>query len=244
MPGFSAAIDYYNISVDGAIGTITGQQTVDRCNAGLTSYCASVQRLADKSLTGILTVYENQNRLKVTGVDVELNYRSTLNKMHIPLPGSLDVRAFVSYLGRLETIDSIGTSDQRAGVNGGESTGTPRMRSTLGMTYRDGGFSAFVQERFISAGIYDNKYVEGGNAANSIESNHVDGARYTDLTFTYRLKQGGRGYVETYFTVNNLFDRDPPVAPSRAGVVSVIATNPTLYDVIGRFFSLGVRARF
>jgi len=44
-----------------------------------------------------------------------------------------------------------------------------------------------------------------------------------------------------YGIVNNLFDRDPPIVVST--FISPQATNPRLYDVIGRSFVLGVRFR-
>ena len=46
-----------------------------------------------------------------------------------------------------------------------------------------------------------------------------------------------------FFTVNNIFDRDPPLAPN--GVLSTFTpTNPALYDVVGRQFTAGVDVSF
>ena len=42
--------------------------------------------------------------------------------------------------------------------------------------------------------------------------------------------------------VNNILDKNPPVAPST--FQNSLATNNTLYDVIGRNFVAGLRFRF
>jgi outer membrane receptor protein involved in Fe transport len=49
------------------------------------------------------------------------------------------------------------------------------------------------------------------------------------------IKTGSRS-VQLFGAINNLFDKDPPVAPSSFG-----PTNNVLYDVIGRTYRVGVR---
>ncbi len=48
---------------------------------------------------------------------------------------------------------------------------------------------------------------------------------------------------EVYGTINNLFDSAPPAAGSFS-IDGVVPTNKTLFDVIGRDFSLGVRFNY
>ena len=70
---------------------------------------------------------------------------------------------------------------------------------------------------------------------------NVGGRYYTDLTTKYKFKAVG-GDLEAFLTVNNLFDRDPPASPTRVGTpVSILNTNPTLYDIVGRFYTAGMR---
>jgi hypothetical protein len=40
--------------------------------------------------------------------------------------------------------------------------------------------------------------------------------------------------------INNLFDRDPPIIPS---TTLLTQTNGTNYDVVGRFYKIGVRLK-
>jgi len=53
---------------------------------------------------------------------------------------------------------------------------------------------------------------------------------------------GDDGNVQVCGGVNNVFDEYPPVAP--LDFVNNIATNGTLYDVVGRYLFAGVRVRF
>jgi outer membrane receptor protein involved in Fe transport len=42
--------------------------------------------------------------------------------------------------------------------------------------------------------------------------------------------------MEFFLSIKNLFDKDPPIAPSAVGI-----TNPVLFDQIGRRYRIGVR---
>jgi hypothetical protein len=238
LPGLSLAVDYYDIRIDRAIGALTAQNVVDLCAAGEAGYCDYVERLPDNTLVSVTLLSLNQNVLRNRGVDFEANLNVRLGA------GDLGLRGLVSYLDTLATTDPFGNVDERAGVNGGEQFGTPRWQGSLGASYVIGGFTAFVQQRFISSGLYSNQYVVGGRAANSIDVNHVAGRTYTDLTLKQRVPTHG-GEIEAYLTITNLWDTDPPPSPTRTGPpASILGTNPTLYDVLGRTYNIGLRARF
>jgi len=52
----------------------------------------------------------------------------------------------------------------------------------------------------------------------------------------------GSGSVQLYGVINNIFDKAPPLAPSYVGLSSApIQTNQSLYDVLGRRFTVGVK---
>jgi iron complex outermembrane recepter protein len=73
----------------------------------------------------------------------------------------------------------------------------------------------------------------------TIEDNSVAAAFYTDLTASYMLNERAKVTV----TVNNLFDKAPPLAPN--GTLSIFTpTNVQLFDQIGRYFTLRLNYRF
>jgi len=96
--------------------------------------------------------------------------------------------------------------------------------------------------RYIPEGKYNADYVgpeDDGYAptlSNSINTNRVDARFYADLTMSWKLPTGGSTDFEFYASVKNLFDKDPPIAPSAVGI-----TNQVLFDQIGRAYRVGIR---
>ncbi len=62
----------------------------------------------------------------------------------------------------------------------------------------------------------------------------VEGRTYVDLSLQYALPFGNHpdSRITLFGSVANLLDRDPPVFPNRMH-----------YDVVGRYFTFGARAR-
>lgn len=244
LPNFSASIDYYKIEIEDAIGSLSGQLIVNLCQTN-PEYCVFLNRLPApaNSLISIEARSLNQSSLETSGIDFELNYSQDLDAIWSGAPGTLRLRTFVSYLDELTTTDLFGSSVDAAGVNGGEASGTPTWQGSIVLTYDAEPWSFTVQERFLSGGLYSSLYNTNSLNANSVDFNHVDGARYTDVTVRRQFKVQGTDF-EGYLTVNNLFDSDPPPAPSRVGApTTIMQANPTLYDIMGRYFTVGLRFR-
>lgn len=250
IPGLSVAVDWYDIRVSGAVANLSAQDFVNLCANGDAVYCAGVTRQPGTNIiTQIHRPFQNLGALRAQGVDIEANYRLDLNRLSAKMAGSLGIRALVSYLGHLKTIDASGNVVEHAGVNGGESVATPKWQGTVAVTYDTGPWTFFVQERFISGGLQNTgggtsslgTPYASGTGPNSLDSTHIPAIQYTDLTIQRRI--GER--FQIYATINNLFDKDPPEAPTRAGVpITTLDTNGTLYDVVGRYMTVGVRLRY
>ncbi|MEI9903026.1 MAG: TonB-dependent receptor [Asticcacaulis sp.] len=244
VPGFSISYDWYKIEVAGAIGTLGGLNVLNLCASGQTYYCQYVARLSDNTLVSVTLQNLNLNALANSGTDVEVNYHTRLDAFAKSAPGDISARLLVSNLAYYRTTDPFGTVVDTAGVNGGESLGLPHWQGSFSLTYHVGALSVFAQERYIGKGIYSQNYVEGGTGTNGIDYNRIPSITYTDINIKYDVN-AANCKCQLYFNVNNLFDRDPPPSPSRIGSpVTIIATNPTLYDTIGRYFSAGIRFRF
>lgn len=251
VQGLTASVDYYDIELKGAIGVLGQQQIVNLCYEGQTQYCPFVQRLPapDYTIVAVERPFVNLDTINTSGVDFEAAYVSPLDWLNSSSGGTLTARAIVNYIDTLATTDIFGGVREAAGVNGGErnagEAGAARWQGSLSLSLDFGNFGVFVQERFISSGIYRELYTTGDTGPNSIDSNSVAGRNYTDLTLRYmpELLDGGR--TEFFLTVNNLFDRDPPDSPTRAGapIGLIFGTQPTLYDVVGRYFTAGVRVQ-
>jgi len=241
LRGFSGSLDFHNISIDDAIGALTSTQILSLCTAGNTTYCAYVTRLPNNALVSISTQNLNLNKINTKGMDLEANYANDLTAIH--LPGSIVTRLLVSYVGNLSTTDPFGHVTQAAGDLG--LLGDPKWQGTASLNYSLGSYSVFFQERVISSGEYSlSSFITGGTSSTSLDNGHIPAVFYSDLTLKYEVPVSF-SHCELFLTINNLFDQDPPIAPNRQGSpISIIATNATLYDVVGRYFTLGLRAKF
>ena len=134
------------------------------------------------------------------------------------------------------------------------SGGGAKWGGTFSANFERGPFRLFVQERYIGGGVIDNTVDADGNpipanaefnanaTGNGLVPNHIDAFWYTDVTATVKVPTRV-GEVEWFLTVNNLFNKDPPIIPTFL-FYGNYPTNAQVYDVIGRTFTTGVRLRF
>ena len=66
---------------------------------------------------------------------------------------------------------------------------------------------------------------------------------YTDVSVSYEVETGS-GSVTPFFTVENLFDKQPPIVGTIASVPGLFFPSAGGYDIVGRYFTVGARARF
>ena len=240
--GLRASVDYYDIDLDNAIATLTPQLLVTRCRTqGV--YCELVDFNPNGSVAQVRTVFQNLNRLQTKGFDIELNYARALGA------GTLDASVLATRLEHLATTDVTGLTIDRAGVTGnnvsGGGAGLPKWQINGLLTYAAGPLSLTLEGRFIDDGLFDATLIgpeQAGynpNLPNSINTNHVASAVYVNLGARYRLPGANERKIELFAGIQNLLDRDPPVAPSNQG-----ATNMILFDPLGRAYRAGVRIDF
>lgn len=227
LPGFNASVDYFDINLQGAIAQLTAQQTVDQCAAGNASVCSQL------SFKGTQLIIDgpslNLSQIKTRGVDVELSYSVPLGS------GRFSLRALGSFLDKFETQTPGSLPIDRAGdISVG---GTPHFTGTLSALYAADFGQIFLQERLIGSGNVDNTFTPA-----TIADNHVPAVWYTDVTLRANIGEGD-SKLQVFMTVNNLFNKEPPIVPS-IPYGGYRATNFSLYDVVGRYITFGVSAKF
>jgi len=236
------SVDYYNINLKGAIAQLGGQIIVNRCIAGNADYCQFVTRDPSSNLlTSISNVNLNLNRMKVRGIDFDADYALDLSALS--LPGKFELRALATRMLDLTTVDSSGVVTNRAGQNGAPASqlsGLPDWTVDITATLHEGPATFIIQTHSITSGKYDVTLVgpqDPGYSvtlANSISSNRVVGATYVNIAASYDINR----VFEIFGSIDNLFDKSPPIAPSSVG-----SYNPVLYDPIGRIFHIGARMK-
>lgn len=236
LPGLTLAVDYYNITVNDAIGNLTPQVTLDQCFAGSQTDCANVVRDGNGIITTILLPYLNLSVFKTSGVDVELSYRTSIGA----IPGTFALRGFLGYLATFETQAPGSAPIDTAGQVGSEQS-NPRVKAQATLGWDNGPLGLLVRANYVGSGRQNNLLTEAPMGPNTIVDNSAPDIVTFDLNARYAI--GDEGRQEFFLTVNNLLDKDPPVVPG-TNSANFIQTNFDLYETIGRYFTVGLRFGF
>ncbi|WP_327754060.1 TonB-dependent receptor [Sphingobium sp. SJ10-10] len=241
LRGFSASIDYYHIKVDKLIDSLSAQQLLTNClNAGGSGVveCTQIDRASPTTFPSLVhLVPQNIAFLKTAGVDFDFTYRTAVGN------GGLGVRLYLNYLDKFDAQQyATAPIAHYAGVSVVTSNpqGFPRWRGNLTVDYTNGPFGITIGEQYIGKMRLD---IPGGTTPIQFVDPKVKPVWYTDLTLRYTIPHGDGGNFEFFTTVNNLFDKDPPLIPGTVPGVNP-PTNIAVYDIVGRAFTAGVRVKF
>jgi iron complex outermembrane recepter protein len=236
--GLSVSVDWYSINIADAIGRLGAQNIVNECYEGATQLCAQIKRdPVTNVIIGMNDVFLNINAEKVVGTDVEADYQTSFGGGR-----SLTFRLLGGYLDELALSNLGAPVQQQAGTTG--NLPLPRVQLNFGITYEQGPYSVFVNERFISSGKREWNDDEPALGGQIINDDHIASALYTDLNLAYTMTTKGNSEWQLFLNVQNLFDRAPPRVPIFSGFNGTTDTNRALFDVLGRRFVAGVKFNF
>jgi outer membrane receptor protein involved in Fe transport len=253
LPGFSLSVDYYNVVINNAIGSVGGnntatQQECERSN-GTSILCSLYVRpngFSDRSAANYPTLIITQNlniaKTYTHGIDVESGYTLDLGDLHSPVPGVLDFRALLSYQPVLKSrsLPSAVTLNQAGAASLGPGAVAPQeYRLNLSVNYRLDAFQANVGVRYWS------KLRPSSNPTLVYSDPNIPSITYVDLSLSYDLAYDSHK-ATAFLSVSNLFDKAAPVYASTSftGNPGFFYPTPTGYDVVGRYFTTGLRFRF
>jgi outer membrane receptor protein involved in Fe transport len=262
VPGLTASVDYYNITISGAIGTITAQNTADQCYIqGQQDYCNNITyasgatatpTYSNQPLNTILLVPFNFSKQKSEGIDFDITYSVPLADMNWfgEVPGELTLHGLATHYMRNYTASGVNPPQDLAGVNAGN--GTPSWVYNVTATYSTDPWTFNLTGRGVSAGKYANEYVVCttgcplSTLANRTSNfNDIDGAFYMDLSTTYAFELKGAD-TEMFLSIKNIFNTDPALVasgPDGNNVPAYPMTNRNLYDYLGRVYRIGLRVK-
>lgn len=234
LPGFSLAVDYYKLKIKGAIGTLSVAQIVNNCYANsAVPECSLITRPTPDSFPTLVRVSAaNIAFLETSGIDFDATYNVEIGK------GRLSTRLYASWLDKYLTQQSAVVSAFDQAGYGSNGSGLPKWRGTLSVNYANGPFNIFVSEQYIDG----MKIGTPGQPNQDFGGAKTPSVWYTDLTISGRIEAKG-GTFEPFLTINNLFDRDPPLVPGTIPGVN-LPTIISVYDTVGRAFTAGLRFKF
>lgn len=239
IPRLTLSVDYFDIRIRDAVVTQSSQANVDLCYGSAvfpTLPCDQITRDASFNIIRVRNTFLNLAQANVRGLDFELAYSLPLSSIVANADGTLRFRGLASYLiHKKDSIDGV-TFFDRAGEVSADNGGLPHLRGNLFLVYDGPRFGTTLGVRYIGPGKINNLFT-----AEDIDRNEFGSRWFFDLSARYRTRVIGTA-LEFYAGIRNLLDQDPPIIPSASLVT--YQTNPALYDVVGRFFYGGVRARF
>jgi len=233
IDGLSLAVDWYDIDLFGAVGSLGAQRIVDECYNNH-NYCSLITRNPDTGqVQRIIDSNQNVAAARTRGVDIELQYRMEPDFFR-DAQESLNLRGFAGYLMESSTTPLAGTRQDEAGT-----LNRPEWTATLVANYAVGPYGVRLQQRYYDSTRINVNWVEGVD----VDDNSIASQSITNLALSYTGETESGGVWQASFNVNNLFDREPPVVPSigQRGPSQTVSNN---FDVFGRRYQLSFDMSF
>jgi len=242
IPGLSITADYYDIKISNVISPVAAQTILDGCYDGVdlnNAFCALIfPRNADGTfqLPALLQSSLNFAAQKARGIDVDINY-----DRHFDADNRLQLRFIGNWVRTRTDYPYIDNPSQ-----------PERIKGELGDPIYAFNFSADYTHKNITLG-YELRYI-GRQAITDWESQHTtygvppldpyyaDRVYYPSVTYhDIRISAEIADRYTVYGGVDNFTDKKPPLDVLGNGS---IIDGDAIYDNIGRFFYMGVKAKF
>jgi outer membrane receptor protein involved in Fe transport len=267
LPGLNLSVDWFDIKVKDYISGIGADLIINNCIDTLDPfYCGLVNRDAQGSLYlspqgYIVDTTLNTGSLRTSGVDINLGYRTDLDRFGLTDMGGLSLSFVGTWLDKLEiqslpdseAFDCTGLYGTICSVSGGLSSPNPEWRHKARVTWN----TPFAYGDWInSVGLsvqwrhFDSVTLDAYSDQPGLNNPDLQAATdrklasrdYFDLTATWTMKDT----VNFRLGVNNVFDKDPPLNGSSNCPTGPCNGNtwPQVYDTFGRYIFLGLTADF
>lgn len=238
LDGFTASMDVYQLLIENAIQNSGNPAQDCEDSNGVAPVCANIFRplpFSDRTPANIYTLIIQQpiNLAKSlqSGADFEVGYRFDADRIIPSMSGQFDVRLLATYLSDVETKASprVATIDN---VNYGNNQ---PWRGSIATAYRNGPLNIRVANRFTGASKISRTqwYV--------VEDKRNPNRVYTDVNISYAFMEDRK--LEAFLNIQNLFDTDYPILGNNVNPGLTFRVNKSAYDVVGRYFTAGLRFR-
>ena len=239
----SVSVDYYNIDIKNVINVISGVTAMNKCynldgtNPGYSptnAYCQLIARDPTGGIRTIATPYLNLGELSTSGVDLQFDWKFPLSALGLSEnAGGLDVNLLGNYLAsyKVQLLPGSPVQQYRGTIDGTQNAGIPLpdWKTLFSVTYQIGQFDAGLRWRHLPSMSDVTVVTRPASPAAGVPAYNL-----LDANLTFRLTE----QLQFQGGVTNLFDTQPPVVGGTIG-----QTQPGTYDIIGRAFFVGVKAK-
>jgi outer membrane receptor protein involved in Fe transport len=241
----SASLDYYNISVEDAIGQITASVSLARCfnDDGQSNptydpnnyFCGLTDRNVGGSISLVRQPTLNLAAYEVSGFDFQTDASLDLYDLGWGNIGKIDVNLVVSKLEsyKLQNLAGEAFLDYVGTIGNGQidsgAISFPEWKTSLNLTYTNGPIDVSVSHRW-----YASMTNSGDVGVANPTQPGVSSRQYVDLNAKWRISDD----MTLRAGVLNVFDVEPPEWTGYG------ATDVGLYDLLQRRFHVGLTKRF
>ncbi|MDB5582393.1 MAG: hypothetical protein JWR80_7569 [Bradyrhizobium sp.] len=244
---FSVSVDYYNIGLANAVGSLTLTSILPRCfNAdGISNptystnniYCNQITR--DTHTGNIILGREgllNLASYHTDGIDTQINWKFGLDAIGLSSSaGSIEFNSVISYLRSFKVSALPGSPIlDFAGSIGNSSVSPeiahPRWKTYTSFTYATGPVRASLHWRLIDAMKHQDQIVDPTSTTPGVGLYN-----YFDIDASWKFL----GRLELSGGIANLTDRPPPFVSGQP-----LTTDSATYDIIGRTYHVTLKAKF
>lgn len=245
LEGFTASVDYWDVSINGAIQALSPQVIIDNCyNNTLPVLCTSIIRNAAGTIDHINNYSINLAVQDVRGIDLEASYRLPISNLVPDWRGNFSLHGNVTFYLRNYAATGFSTPTDTAGQNTG--SGPPNWKMTATASYELEPVTVSLTGRAFSNGTFDNRYIVCSTGCPAATADHpttnlntAPGRFYLDANVNYKLAIGETTAAELFLSVKNLFNNDVPPLPEQ--YYYSVGHTSTLYDQDGAVYRAGIR---
>jgi iron complex outermembrane receptor protein len=250
IPGLTISADYYRINLTNAIANVSGTNlaVANLCiaSAGASPFCSLYDRpfaYTNTTPANYPTLIRSQSlnaAFNLTeGEDYEVDYTFQPSVLIESVPGRVTLRALVNVTPLLLSSTFPGAPLQH-GYGAGTTTPSQKGHATLFGEYAVGPWDFNAQYTWFSGlnknGVY-------GPGQTFYAENHVRDFQTVDFTVAREIPLHNGASMQVYVNVRNAFNAIPPDLIGSSGNPGGVSV-PTGEDVMGRYFTLGVRGNF
>jgi iron complex outermembrane recepter protein len=246
-PGFSVALDYYDIKIDNIISTLPGASVISRCaETGDPAMCSLIHRDILGTLwqiTNSAYVTEtngNYGTRKVQGIDANLNWQTSVGK------SVLSFNLIGGYLSKWELTNAFFSYDCSGYFGNVCGDPLPKWRHIFRATWEMPQWSLSMAWRYVGAVTTDEAnpsptlYTPANfNTLKVNSAYHYPAYNYIDLAATFKLGTATQFMVG----VNNIADKEPPLGAGYSGNDYGPGFHGT-YDPYGRYIHGSINFNF
>jgi iron complex outermembrane recepter protein len=248
LSGFTATIDYFNIKVKNAIGTLPEADTIASCynveKMATGFFCSRIFRnpvdgsLSGGTETGVDSRFTNTGLVRTQGLDINLAYRTNLSDS---VKLSLAMNATRIFKSQFQSATTTPIRDCVGLVGQFCQRPQPKWQFTQVSSLGYGAATFQVRWRYIGA-LKNDSLGFADIPDRTLATPFIGAKSYFDFNASFQAGE----HFQFRLGMTNMFDIKPPVVGNGYGTTTENSGNtyPATYDPLGRSFFAGVNVKF